>query len=138
MEECIFCRIASGKIPSAKIYEDKKAIAFLDIAPVNKGHALVVPKKHFSDISDIPEVDLKSVAAAAKKVAAALKKSLKPEGINILQSNGRAAGQVVMHFHMHLIPRYEGDAAGFRWPKHAYKEGEMEKYREKIAGAVKR
>lgn len=137
MEGCIFCRIAKGKIPSAKIYEDKKVIAFLDIAPVNKGHALVVPKKHFSDISDISEADLKSVAAAAKKVAVALKKSLKPEGINILQSNGRAAGQVVMHFHLHVIPRFEGDAAGFRWPKRAYSEGEMELYRKKISNKIK-
>jgi histidine triad (HIT) family protein len=137
LEDCIFCRIAKGKIPSAKIYEDKKAIAFLDIAPVNKGHALVVPKKHYSGISDIPAADLKSVAAASKKVAAALQKSLKPEGINILQSNGRAAGQAVMHFHMHVIPRYEGDAAGFRWPKRAYKEGEMELFRKKISKAIK-
>ncbi|MCX6802223.1 MAG: HIT family protein [Candidatus Diapherotrites archaeon] len=137
MKDCIFCRIAEGKIPSAKIYEGKKVLAFLDIAPVNKGHALVIPKKHYSNISDIPETELKAVAAAAKKVAAALQKSLKPEGINILQSNGRAAGQVVMHFHLHVIPRYEGDAAGFRWPKRAYEEGEIDLYRKKISKAFK-
>lgn len=107
--DCIFCSIIEGKIDSAKVYEDGDVLAFLDVNPVSKGHCLVVPKKHCADIFDISVDDLKKVIIAAKDIAGKLKENLGAHGINILQSNGTVAGQVVFHFHLHIIPRYEKD-----------------------------
>ncbi|MEM0360584.1 MAG: HIT family protein [Candidatus Diapherotrites archaeon] len=135
--ECIFCKIAKGQIPSTKIHETKNTLAFLDIAPVNKGHTLVIPKKHFSSLQEIPEKELKETIIATKKIAIAIQKALKPDGINLIQSNGSTAGQIIMHFHMHIIPRFENDKAGFKWPKHSYQEGEAQKFQKKIAREIK-
>ena len=109
MENCLFCKIITGEIPSAKIYEDEDTFAFLDIKPLTKGHTLVIPKKHCQDIFDIDESDAKKVIAVAKKVSEKIKGALKADGIRLSQSNGVAAGQDVMHFHLHVIPRYAND-----------------------------
>jgi len=109
MEDCIFCNIVAGKIPSFKIYEDRDVFAFLDIKPATKGHALVIPKKHAENVFDIEEIDLQKVAAVAKKLSEKLKEALRADGIRLSQSNGKAAGQEVMHFHLHVIPRYADD-----------------------------
>jgi len=107
--DCIFCNIISGKFDSAKVYEDADVLAFLDVYPVTKGHCLVIPKKHCQDIFDIPESDLQKVMASGKQISQKIKDVLKADGIRLSQSNGRAAGQDVMHFHLHVIPRYEDD-----------------------------
>lgn len=132
MSDCIFCKIIAGEIPCKKIGESEKAIAFLDIAPLNKGHALVIPKKHFQDIYDIEEEDLKEVIALTRKVANALKKAVQADGINLYQCNEPAAQQVVMHYHMHIIPRFEEDGLGFTWNTKEFSEEETNELLEKI------
>ena len=131
MNDCIFCTIIKGEIPSEKVYEDEKTMAFLDIGPVNKGHTLVIPKEHHETLLDTPKELLKEVIVIVKKVSTAVKKGVSADGINIGVSNYKAAGQVVPHVHFHVIPRFEGD--GFHhWPQGKYSQGEMESYKDKI------
>ena len=132
MEGCIFCKIVEGKIPSAKIYEDDKVICFLDIMPANKGHCLVIPKNHSKDLSDMKDEDAEAAINAARKVASALSMSLGCVGFNLVMSNGREAGQVVFHSHIHIIPRFRNDGLKIKWPHTKYKEGEMKEYAEKV------
>lgn len=113
--ECIFCRIRDGQIPSTRVYEDNKTLAFMDINPVNDGHLLVVPKTHAETIFDISPADLLAVSTTVKKVADAIHEALRPEGLSLYQANGAAASQVVPHFHLHVIPRWKGDGKGFDW-----------------------
>lgn len=109
MEGCIFCKIIKGEIPATKIYEDDSVFAFLDIQPLTKGHALVIPKQHAENVFDIDNTVLQNIIVAGKKIASDMQKDLGAVGINFLQSNGKKAGQVVFHYHMHIIPRYEND-----------------------------
>lgn len=122
-EECIFCRIVKGEIPSTKIFENEKTLAFLDIAPAAHGHVLVIPKTHFETLTDIPEAELKEQIAAVQKVAKAVVASAEAEGFNIIQSNKKIAGQVIPHLHFHIIPRKQGDALSFEW-KHIEQDKE--------------
>lgn len=115
MTDCIFCKIIAGEIPSEKVYEDEHSLAFMDINPGTAGHCLVIPKKHAETIVDIPDSDMQKLSLTVKKVASAIMQSIKPEGLNLHQSNGAMAGQVVPHFHMHLLPRYESDSVGHLW-----------------------
>ena len=110
---CVFCAIAAGEIPSFKIYEDEFALAYLDINPFTKGHTLVIPKAHSAGIADTPDEALAAVIARVKKVAAHLKAALPCDGFNILQNNGEAAGQTVMHLHFHIVPRYGSEKLEF-------------------------
>ena len=114
-DDCIFCMIANGKIPSSTVYEDENFRAILDISPASEGHTLILPKEHFADLSEIDEETLKKAAVLAKKTAAALKAALGCDGVNIVQNNGAAAGQTVSHFHIHLIPRYKNDGQSINW-----------------------
>jgi len=125
-KDCLFCKIVKGEIPSKKVYEDENVIAFLDINPASKGHTLVVPKKHCLNIFDIDEEVLKNVITAVKKVATMIKEKLSADGINILQNNGQRAGQIVEHFHFHIIPRYKDDKIAFIFPREAGKPEELE------------
>lgn len=110
MEECIFCKIIKGDIPCIKVYEDDNFIAFLDIRPISKGHTLLIPKKHYTNIFDIDSEDvLKWYFPAIQKVAIAVKKALNADAINIGMNNGEIAGQIVMHPHVHIIPRFQSD-----------------------------
>lgn len=109
MENCLFCKIAKKEIPANIIYEDKDVIAFLDIRPINPGHALVVPKKHSENIYDMDEKTLEKIGPVLKKVAIAVKKATNAEGINIGMNNEGVAGQVIMHPHFHIIPRFDHD-----------------------------
>ncbi len=113
--DCIFCKIVAGEIPSFKLYEDAATLAFMDINPVNDGHALIVPKAHYEDVFAVSGDALAATAATVKKVAAAVQAALEPAGMNLLQCNGEAANQSVMHFHMHVIPRRIGDDLGMNW-----------------------
>ncbi|MFH1237504.1 MAG: HIT family protein [Candidatus Aenigmatarchaeota archaeon] len=106
MEECLFCKIAEGEIPTQKIYEDSEHIAFLDINPRNPGHTLVMPKKHYETIMQMPDHELGELSKIVKKMAIAVKKGMKADGVSIGQSNERAAGQVIPHVHFHVIPRF--------------------------------
>lgn len=113
--DCVFCKIVSGEIPSTRLYEDARTVAFMDINPLNDGHCLVVTRAHAATLFDAQDADLQAVIATARRVATALREALKPEGLNMLQANGAAAFQSVPHFHLHLIPRWTGDGRGFDW-----------------------
>ena len=115
MADCIFCKIANGEIPSATLYEDDAFRVILDLGPASKGHALILPKQHFANIYEMPDELLGKAMAVAKKAAKAITEGLGADGINVVQNNGLAAGQTVFHFHMHLIPRYEGAEQIVAW-----------------------
>ena len=131
-EDCIFCKIANGEIPSATVYEDEWFRGILDIAPAAKGHVILLPKNHAADALELGEEEATRVFPVAQKVAAAVKKATGCVGINILQNNGEAAGQTVFHFHMHVIPRNEGDTVKVGWTTGAYADGESAELAEKI------
>ncbi len=107
--DCVFCKIINGEIPSEKVYENDKVYAFMDINPLNDGHVLIVPKSHAGTIHEIGEDDFLAVMSATHKLAAAVRKALNPDGINLMQLNGKAANQVVPHLHVHIVPRWSGD-----------------------------
>lgn len=131
--DCIFCKIAAGEIPSATLYEDEEFRVMLDIGPATRGHALILPKRHCANIFELPDELAQKAFVLAKKTAAALSRGLEADGVNILQNNGEAAGQTVFHFHMHVIPRYQGDGLKLGW-----KTGELgEEEKEKILASVK-
>jgi len=123
-EDCIFCKIANGEIPSSTIYEDEDFRVFLDLGPATRGHALLVPKEHYADLFELDEEVAARAIVAAKKVASKMKKALGCDGVNLVQNNGEAAGQTVFHFHLHLIPRYKGDGAGISWTPGSVSEEE--------------
>lgn len=134
MEDCIFCKIAAGEIPSATVYEDENLRVIADIAPANPGHLLILPKVHAADFTQLSQETAVQVICAARKIVGAVQKALKPDGINVLQNNGEAAGQTVMHYHMHIIPRYRGDRVHMSWE---HQEPDMEEIRRK-AEAVRK
>jgi histidine triad (HIT) family protein len=111
----IFSQIVQGDIPAAKLYEDDQTLAFLDINPATRGHALVICKEEYPDVFSVPPDLLAAVARTTQKVARAIMETLKPDGCNIMQNNGSAAGQVVFHYHVHIVPRWEGDNAIRAW-----------------------
>ncbi len=115
MSDCIFCKIANGEIPSNTIFENDDYRVILDNGPATKGHALVLPKKHYADLFEIPEETLAGAAKVAKTVAATMKDKLNFDGVNLVQNNGAAAGQSVLHFHLHIIPRYKNDGQNILW-----------------------
>lgn len=106
---CLFCKIVSGEILTDKVYEDEDIYAFLDIKPINPGHTLVVPKKHYKNLYELPDDILQKVSLVFKKIAIAIKKGLETDGVNIGMNNDEAAGQVIFHSHIHVIPRYKND-----------------------------
>ena len=114
-DDCIFCKIANGEIQSATVYEDSVCRVILDVNPANKGHALIIPKEHFDDIYSRDAETAAKIFTIATEVAKAQKAELNPDGLNILQNNGEAAGQTVFHFHMHLVPRYIKDNVTMTW-----------------------
>jgi histidine triad (HIT) family protein len=115
MEDCLFCKIIAGEIPSEKIYEDKDIFAFLDIKPLTKGHTLVIPKQHVKNLYEMPDEILHKVISGVKKIGTSLKKNLGADGLNLEMNNDAPAGQVIFHAHIHLIPRYKGDGME-HWP----------------------
>ena len=123
--DCIFCKIVSGEIPSVKVYEDDRVLAFMDINPLNDGHLLIIPKAHAATIDEITEADFLAVMSATHKLAAAVKKALSPDGMNLLQLNGKAANQLVPHLHVHIVPRWSGD--GLTVSQWEIVAGDMEK-----------
>ena len=114
-DDCIFCKLANGDIPTNSLYEDDIVKVIFDAGPASDGHVLILPKNHYDDIYSMDEDTAAHVFKVATRIAKAYKQSLDYEGLNIVQNNGEAAGQTVFHFHIHLIPRYEGDHAGVTW-----------------------
>lgn len=114
-EDCIFCKIANGEIPSKTLYEDADFRVILDLGPATKGHALILPKEHADNLYALSDEVAAKAMILAKKMACRMKDKLKCDGLNLVQNNGETAGQTVMHFHMHLIPRYENDGQKINW-----------------------
>ena len=138
MEDCIFCKIVKGEIPSFKIYENDQVFAFEDINPISLGHTLIVPKKHAENLWEITPGDLSAIHLASQKIARALRKAINATGIACLQLNGREVNQVVMHYHLHLIPKSQNDPE-LPMTTWELKQGDMEKIKkaaEKIAAAL--
>ena len=114
-ENCIFCKIANGEIPSKTLYEDESYRVILDLGPATKGHALILPKDHYANLFELPEESAAGVMKLAKKLGAQMKENLKADGFNLVQNNGECAGQTVFHFHTHIIPRFDNDNVGVGW-----------------------
>jgi hypothetical protein len=132
-ENCIFCKLANGDIPTATVYEDEYIRAIMDAAPANKGHIIILPKSHAADIYELNDEYVSRAFVLAKKLAVALKKLTGCDGVNILQNNGGAAGQTVFHFHVHVIPRFKDDDCTIVWKPTSYEDGEASEVAKKIA-----
>ena len=132
-DDCIFCKIANGEIPSDTVYKDDKYRAILDLSPAVKGHTLIIPKDNFDDLLSADEETLESVLKLAQRIGAAQLKALKCDGFNVVQNNGEAAGQTVHHLHVHIIPRYNGGAKMVAWEQLKSEPEEQQK----IAGEIK-
>ena len=115
ISDCIFCKIIAGEIPCFKLHEDDETLAFMDINPASEGHALVIPKEHAADVLAVSDTSISSTVITAKRIAIAVQKTLGPAGINLVQCNGPAAAQSVLHFHMHVLPRRDGDELKLNW-----------------------
>jgi histidine triad (HIT) family protein len=115
MDDCLFCRIVAGELPSTRVLEDDRVIGILDIFPATRGHALVLPRAHAADIHEVDEADLAACASAAKHLAGLAVSRLGADGVTVMQSNGAAAWQTVFHYHVHVIPRYDGDPLELPW-----------------------
>ena len=132
MDNCIFCKIAAGEIPSKAIYEDDDFKVILDLGPATKGHALILPKAHAANLFELDDAVAAKVLVLAKKLALNMKEKLKCDGLNLVQNNGAVAGQTVNHFHLHLIPRYENDGQTILWKPGEVTQEELEEIRKQI------
>jgi len=135
MTDCLFCKIINKEIPSNIVYEDENTIAFLDIAPVNEGHTLVIPKNHSTNVFDIDEEDFKHLAVTVRKIAHAVKSATNAEGVNIGMNNEEAAGQVIFHPHVHVIPRFSGDGLP-TWDRHKNPKTDLAEIAQKIKSEI--
>lgn len=131
-EDCIFCKIANGEIPSRTLYEDENFRVILDLGPATKGHALILPKDHADALYDLSDQTASAALVLAKKMAIAMKDKLHCAGFNLVQNNGEAAGQTVKHFHIHLIPRYEDDGQQINWKAMSPSEEELDMVKRQI------
>lgn len=132
MDNCIFCKIVAGEIPSTKVFEDSDILAFMDINPNNKGHTLVITKDHYKTFNDIPVDLLTKLIKKIQDVTAAVTEATSCHGFNILMNNNKAAGQLVPHVHFHVVPRFDKDGVVPAWKTIKYDEGEMEEYANSI------
>ncbi|MBC8379310.1 MAG: HIT family protein [Planctomycetes bacterium] len=131
-QDCIFCKIASGQIPSLKIFENDHILAFIDIGPVSDGHTLVIPKQHYGTLDQMTPEIMAEIAKVLPMLAASIQKAMKSEGYNVLCNNGSAAGQIVEHIHFHIIPRNANDGIFKKWPSFQYPDGKAEQIAAKI------
>jgi histidine triad (HIT) family protein len=136
MSDCVFCRIVAGTIPSTRVYEDEQCIGFMDLGQVNPGHVLIAVKKHAANLFEMEEAQAAAVGRACVRIASALKTAFAPEGLSVYQANGKAAGQTVFHYHVHLLPRHAGDGMELTWPVKNPPREKLEEYAAKIRGAL--
>ena len=136
MSQCIFCKIIAGEIPAAKIYEDELVLAFLDIGPINFGHTLVISKEHHESSATIPEETAGRMFRVGSRIGIALKRKFEYEAFNLHLADGTAAGQVVMHAHLHVVPRGVEDGFRWNWRQLSYKEGEIKEFAEELSARV--
>lgn len=131
-DDCIFCKIANGEIPSKTLYEDRDFRVILDLGPATRGHALILPKEHADNLYELPETLAAKVLPLAQKISGMMREKLHCDGLNLVQNNGESAGQTVPHFHMHMIPRYEGDGQNIGWKPGESTQDELEEIRRQI------
>lgn len=134
MADCIFCKIATGEMPCTQVWADEEVVAFLDINPLAEGHTLVVPRAHAERLTDLTPSACAALFRRVPVLAAAVVAATGAEGFNVLQNNGRVAGQAVEHLHVHIIPRRSGDGLGYRWPARPAEPGELERLQRAIQG----
>jgi histidine triad (HIT) family protein len=134
--DCIFCKIQAGAMPAARVYEDEKALAFIDIGPIRPGHTLLIPREHHERLTDLPEALAAHLGRLLPRLGRAVVRAADADGFNLHQTNGRCSGQVVPHVHVHIIPRHDDDGYSFRWQAGSYEKGEAEAWAEKIAAAL--
>ena len=136
-DDCIFCKLANGVIPTNSLYEDDVVKVIFDAGPASSGHVLILPKEHFDNVYALDDDTAAHVLQVAAKVAKALKEGLNLEGLNIVQNNGEIAGQTVFHFHMHIIPRYKGDTVNVGWKPGEVTDEEIEKIKSLVCPRLK-
>jgi len=132
-DDCIFCKLANGEIPTRSIYEDEDFKVILDAAPATRGHALILPKEHADNLFQLSEEMTRRAFALARKMAVSMTETLGCQGFNIVQNNGEAAGQTVFHFHIHLVPRYTDDGQGLFWEPRHYSDETLDEIRSQLA-----
>jgi histidine triad (HIT) family protein len=136
MSDCVFCKIAAGQIPSTRVFEDEHTLAFMDLGQVNPGHVLVAVKKHAENLYALDDAQAAAVAKASVRVSCAIRDAFKPEGLSVYQANGKAAGQTVFHYHVHLLPRHAGDGMELTWPAKNPPREKLEDHAAKIRAAL--
>ena len=132
MSDCVFCKIVARQIPATVVHEDEHTLAFMDLGHVNPGHVLVAVKKHAESLYALDDAQAGAVLRAAARVARAIRDAFAPHGLSVYQANGKAAGQTVFHYHVHLVPRYEGDGMALSWPVKNPPRDKLEEYAAKI------
>jgi len=135
-EDCIFCKIAAGEIPCTRVWEDERCLAFLDIGPLADGHTLLIPKKHYEVIGEMPPEEVAHLGRQVPGLARAVQQAMEADGLNVLQNNGRVAGQAVGHVHVHFIPRVPDDGLGYRWPAGEADPETLRRHAEAIRAAL--
>jgi histidine triad (HIT) family protein len=138
MSDCVFCRIVARQIPATVVHENEHVLAFMDLGQVNPGHVLVTVKAHAESLYALSDAQAGAVLPAAGRVARAIRAAFNPEGLSVYQANGRAAGQTVFHYHVHLVPRYEGDGMALSWPVKNPPREKLEEYAARIRASLPR
>jgi histidine triad (HIT) family protein len=138
MSDCVFCRIVARQVPATVVHEDEHTLAFMDLGQVNPGHVLVTLKAHAENIFGLQGGQAAAVGVTAARVARAIRDAFQPEGLSVYQANGKAAGQTVFHYHMHLVPRYDGDGMALSWPVKNPPREKLEEYAAKIRTEIGR
>jgi histidine triad (HIT) family protein len=138
MSNCVFCRIVAREIPATVVHEDEHTLAFMDLGQVNPGHVLVAVRAHAENLYGLNDAQAGAVLRAAARVARAIREAFKPEGLSVYQANGKAAGQTVFHYHVHLVPRYEGDGMALTWPVKNPPREKLEEAAAKIRASLPR
>ena len=136
MSDCIFCRIVARQIPATVVYEDEHTLAFMDLGQVNPGHVLVAVRKHAENLYALDDAQAGAVLRAAARVARAIRDAFTPQGLSVYQANGKAAGQTVFHYHVHLVPRHDGDGMALSWPVKNPPREQLEAYAAKIRASL--
>ena len=134
---CIFCKIVAGEIPAAKVYEDAHTIAFMDLGQVNPGHVLVASKRHAETVLDLTPEEAAAAMQTAQRIAHAARQAFDPDGITLFQANGAAGGQTVKHFHIHVLPRHEGDGVALTWPRKEPAVQALQTYADQLKAAMR-
>jgi histidine triad (HIT) family protein len=137
MSDCVFCRIVAGSIPATRVHEDEHTLAFMDIGQVNPGHVLIALKAHAENVFALDDAQAAAVFRAAARVARGIRDAFQPQGLSVYQANGKSAGQTVFHFHLHLVPRHEGDGMALTWPVKNPPREKLEEHAAKIRAALR-